>query len=284
MDLARRFIFRANACALGGRMYRPTDQLITSPATSALAVVGGRAEGHARRVRCKPYVSVGEATTRVEGAFDRRAQAVAWTHGRVEEDAMSATSTAFSDVTDLAVSKRLTAGRVSASLVSKSPSGSREAAIRLRRDTTLADVAIDGHPLVITVNRRAFELYDTRSKLRAAADEAAFVKKHGGCFFMQDGVAGRSAPARPRLVDEGGVILATIVSSIRWKDRPHPEATIDGHVVIVPDFGRVFFGEIFITDVSRRLTMIRLRLGSPEGGSVGVSEVETNGSWFPPTS
>ena len=40
--------------------------------------------------------------------------------------------------------------------------------------------------------------------------------------------------------------------------------------------------EIFITDVSRRLTMMRLQLGSPDGGMVAAAEVETNGSWYQP--
>jgi hypothetical protein len=31
--------------------------------------------------------------------------------------------------------------------------------------------------------------------------------------------------------------------------------------------------------VSRRLTMLRLELGSPVGGAVACAEVETNGIW-----
>lgn len=267
MDLSRRFVFRANASALGGRMYRPTDLLITSPASSSLTVVGGRADAKAGRVRCKPYLTTGEAVTRVEGSFDNRAQALAWTRGQVEEDSLSVTSTAFCSVSEIVIGKRLAVGGLRAALRSKSPAGTREASIRMLRETAITDVAIDGYPLVVTINRAAFETYDTQSKLRTAANEDGFVKKHGSCF-----------------VDEGGTIYATIVASMRWKGLPHPEARIEGHVVVIPDFGRVYFGEILITDVSRRLTMMRLRLGSPEGGSVAVTEVETNGSWFPPTS
>ena len=58
-----------------------------------------------------------------------------------------------------------------------------------------------------------------------------------------------------------------------------PGARIDDNSVIVPEFGTMFFGEILITAVERRVSMLRLQLGSPEGGSEVYSEVATNGSW-----
>jgi hypothetical protein len=285
MDLLRRFVFRAHASAIGGRMYRPTDCLLTSPASAALSAAGGLSEARAKRVRCRPYLSAGEVITRVEGGFDDRAQAVAWTHGLVDEDAMSTTTTAFCSVRDLVVGrKRLTVKRLEAGLVSQSAGGSSESSIRLASTTIVEGVAIDGYPLVVTLNRIPFETLDTLSKLRAAAADSAFAKKHGGCFLMTTPIAGRRPPVQPRLADEGGTILATIAGSVQWKRRPHPKARIDGHVVIVPDFGRIHFGEMFITGHSRRLTLMRLQLGSPEGGTGTVTEVETNGSWYPPTS
>ena len=111
------------------------------------------------------------------------------------------------------------------------------------------------------------------------------------------------------------MIYATIVKEIHWTKHKHPTATIDHHTMFVPGFGQIFFGEIFITDVSRRLTMLRLQLGlpdrsaaavageasaavtagedvsflaapaegdAPDGGMVACAEVETNGSWYPP--
>ena len=47
----------------------------------------------------------------------------------------------------------------------------------------------------------------------------------------------------------------------------------------VPDFGKIFFGELLIADMSRRLTMMRLDLGSPLGGSLACGEVQSNGTW-----
>ena len=83
------------------------------------------------------------------------------------------------------------------------------------------------------------------------------------------------------LVQADGTIYASVVRQIRWKGKPYPGATIDHHLVVVPNFGRIYFGEIFISVFSRRLTMLRLQLGSPVGGFAAFSEAESNGSWYP---
>ena len=49
----------------------------------------------------------------------------------------------------------------------------------------------------------------------------------------------------------------------------------------IPELGKIFFGEILVASHSRRLTMLRLDLGSPVGGLLAFSEVETNGTWYP---
>jgi hypothetical protein len=49
-------------------------------------------------------------------------------------------------------------------------------------------------------------------------------------------------------------------------------------VITLNGFGRIFLGEFLITSVSRRLTLLRLALGSEIGGDVACAEVETNGS------
>jgi hypothetical protein len=69
------------------------------------------------------------------------------------------------------------------------------------------------------------------------------------------------------------------VKSITWSAQPFQGATIDNNVVTVPNFGKIFFGELLITDHSRRLTMVRMELGSPSGGEVAVAEVDSNGTW-----
>ena len=71
------------------------------------------------------------------------------------------------------------------------------------------------------------------------------------------------------------------MKELSWVKKKPKTAEIDGHTVVVENFGTLYFGEIFISATSRRLTMFRARLGSPAGGRVASSEVETNGSNYP---
>src|SRR6185436_5304714 len=120
--------------------------------------------------------------------------------------------------------------------------------------------------------------YDTRSKLLTAADDPAFVRASGSSLFMTSPSGGVAAPPAGRLLQGNDTIYATIVKSITWEGQPFAGATIDNNVVIVPNFGKIFFGELLITERSRRLTMVRMELGSPSGGEVAVAEVDSNGT------
>ena len=53
---------------------------------------------------------------------------------------------------------------------------------------------------------------------------------------------------------------------------------------VVPDFGKIYFGEMFIAAHSRRLTMVRFQLGSHDGGEIVAADgdVPTEAP-FPPT-
>jgi hypothetical protein len=82
--------------------------------------------------------------------------------------------------------------------------------------------------------------------------------------------------------EANGTVKCSIVQDIRWDGPANPKATIHDHVVEVEDFGKIYFGEMFIRGDSRRLTMVRCQLGSPDGGEVAAAEGETNGGGWPP--
>ena len=71
------------------------------------------------------------------------------------------------------------------------------------------------------------------------------------------------------------------MKSIRWDGKPFPKSEIHDNMVVLPTFGSVFFGELLISQYSRRLTMVRMALGSDSGGSASAGDVETNGTWSP---
>ena len=280
MEIERRFVFRGNATAVGGRISRPKEIVIESGGASSLTVTGGRSRGRMKRTRFGQFVTVGSATTLAEGLFDDRQKARALTYGRVREGALTSTTIVRSEVRDIVVGAgpRLRVRLLQAALAARSAGRSGEPSIRTQ-DLKIIGVDVDGHTLVVDLDAELFERYDTRAKVLTAADKPAFIRERGASFMIQ--AVARTDGAHALLTQSDGTIYASVVRQIRWKGRPYPRATIDHHQVTIPGFGRLYFGEIFIGAISRRLTMLRLQLGSPVGGVVAFSEVETNGTWYP---
>ena len=137
---------------------------------------------------------------------------------------------------------------------------------------------IGGFKLVVELNTKLFQQYDTLSKLRTAADDPKFVKQNGA-EPVHDGrrpgphdrVAGRA------LRRVAGHIYGTIVRSLKWADKPYPGAVIDGNVITIPDCGQLYFGEIFISALRRRLMMLRLEFCCPQPMMLMCADTEDNG-------
>jgi hypothetical protein len=280
MELGRRFIFRGNAAAFGGRIVRPDDIVLEMPGASSLPVTGGRSVARIGRTQFKEFVSFDSASTFAEGIFDDRQAAIALSNHVLQEDALTTSTRVQAEIRKVVVGSkpRLTVERLAAELRAKSPAGSGEPRITLG-DVIVEGVAIDGFKLRVELERGVFQRYDTHAKLLTAADDPDFVRRHGKHLFMTTNFEGRPAPPSGRLVPGCETIYATIVRTIDWDGPPDPAAQIDHNSVVVKDFGRIFFGEILITSTSRRLTMMRLELGSDAGGTASAADVDINGSW-----
>jgi hypothetical protein len=77
---------------------------------------------------------------------------------------------------------------------------------------------------------------------------------------------------------EGGVILCTLVKSLKVNC---PGVKVDGHVIRVPHFGKIYVGEVLVEHRFKRLSMLHLQLGSPQEGLLNVTETCINGTHFP---
>jgi hypothetical protein len=280
MELKRRFIFHGDAVAIGGRIVRPDDITLDPKCASALTVVGGRTSSNSKGMRFGKWVRFGSASTLAEGLYDNRKQLVALTNGIGRQEDLTATTTVRAELLELVVgvTPQLTVKRLRGSFTANSAVPiDDETVIRSGADLAVDGVAIDGHKLIVELNKTLFREHDTFTKLRRASSDAAFMKEHGTSFLAGATIGGQ--PQGGRLVEVRGTISCSVVRSIRWSGKPYPGATIDGHVVTVPEFGRIYFGELLISRDSRRLTMMRLALGSPFGGEMACSDVQDNGSW-----
>jgi len=282
LKLKPRFLFHANAAAIGGRIARPKDLPIDTPAASSLSAAGGRSTAKADKGRIGDVIQFGSASTFAEGLFDDLGKWAETLCGDSPEDALTATTKVSSEVRNLVVNARatFTAKRINGGFVAKSPKGSGQPSISLDRDTVFEGIALGGYKLIVELHTPVFQRFDTLAKLRTAADTPKFVKEYGASLFMNTAVPGRTAASRQgRFVESGGTIYGTIVKSLRWAGKPYPGAEIDDNVLTIPDCGDIYFGEIYIDDCRRRLTMLRMDLCCPAPMRLMMSDAEDNGGW-----
>jgi hypothetical protein len=284
MDHPLRYVFHSHAAAFGGRIVRPKDIVLEAGGASALLVTGGRSVARLERTQFDEFFTVESANTVAEGFFEDHKAFVEVTHRRALEQTLVAISRARTEVNGLAVGRkpRLTIARIRAELLNRSAGISGQPSIRISKDTVIDGIAIDGFKLRVELNIKPFTQCDTHAKILSAADDPKFVSTAGETLFMSKrfGVE-HPRPVFRKLIRTGSTIYATIVKSIRWDGKHFPKSEIHDNMVVLPGFGRVFFGELLIAQYSRRLTMVRMALGSDAGGSASAGDVETNGSWSP---
>jgi hypothetical protein len=284
MDHPLRYVFHSHAAAFGGRIVRPKDIVLEAKGASALLVAGGRSVAKLQRTTIDEFFEVESANTLTEGFFEDLKGFVDVTNHRAEEQSLTAVSRARAEVNGLAIGRkpRLTIGRIRAELTNRSPGHSGQPSIRIGKDVAIDGISIDGYRLVVELNTRPFLKHDTHAKVLAAADDSKFIEEAGESLFMSKRFAGTAkTPAFRKLIRTGSTIYATIVKSIRWDGKPFPKSEIHDNMVVLPEFGRVFFGELLISEYERRLTMVRMALGSDAGGSAAAGDVSTNGGWSP---
>jgi len=136
----------------------------------------------------------------------------------------------------------------------------------------LEGVRVDGFPLKITLAEDFFNLNNTMSKLAAASASG----KNQQLFFPANPSAHYGYP------NPTHTTKCTVVSAIEWEGTPNPDVTIDGNAIVVPNYGKVFFGEMYVTSCSRRLTMARFQLGSDDGGDGSAADGDGGGQIWPP--
>jgi hypothetical protein len=284
MDNRRRYLFRGNAAAFGGQIVRPNEFLIEAHGASSLPVSGGRSVTRVGPPPANDFFRVESAETVAEGFFEDRGGFRAFTEGQGEQDALVAITNVRVHVKGFQLGNkfRLTVDELHAELNSRSPRASGQPSVRIGK-VALDGVSINGHKLRVTLNTAPFVQCDTHAKLLAAADDPNFVRDSGDALFMRTPRDGAPPPPPTgRLIQADGTIYATIVKSIEWDGAPYPGSRIDGNrVILEPDFGIVYFGELVISEYSRRLTMVRAALGSEGGGSASGGDAESNGTWSP---
>jgi hypothetical protein len=88
----------------------------------------------------------------------------------------------------------------------------------------------------------------------------------------------KNDPKSGKIVKFGdGVVLCSLVEKIETDLEKLPGVEIEGHVIRIPHYGEIALAEVFAKHATRTLTMLRFKLGSPDGGSGTSGGGTTNG-------
>jgi hypothetical protein len=74
-----------------------------------------------------------------------------------------------------------------------------------------------------------------------------------------------------------GYVLCSLVGELQGAK----SGTSFGHVLHVPGFGNIFFGEVVVAPNSYRLTMMRIEMGCLAEGNISAASAFSNGVTFP---
>lgn len=132
-----------------------------------------------------------------------------------------------------------------------------------------------GEPVVTTNGNRIDGLHMGDVEAVVTIDEAPLL--HSGTLD-QFGDYNRSAQRTPGKF--GSYSRSTIVSNIELIGSD-PAITVDGNVIVWKGFGRIILGEIHVKAHERRLTLVRLEMGSDAGGYGDAGDGKTNGEANP---
>jgi hypothetical protein len=279
MEFAARFFARGNAVAAGGYVHRVNKNVIRENiplrcASSSLPVVGGSSESHTGAFRFVHEEFWPDPVLSFASSFTK-----AWhTQDDFEkpEEKRSHTTHVMAGIERVAVGKRLSIERANAYLRSE---------YRHRGPTSVQPVqaeivglVIDDVRFTVTLDTATFQSLDTDRKLRKAYATAKFVKEHGHQFQP-----GPKATAKGQMPETAGYVVVTLVQRITWEGRLPPGAEVDerSNVIGWPDFGQIILGEMLISSDARRLTLVRLELGSPLQAVMAIIETESNGLGAP---
>ena len=279
----RIFLYHANGFALGGRITQPVEQEINSHAATALSIVGGLASAKAESYRLKDLISYRSAHTHISG---------------IQNNETLHSTVVNTVVEDLNILDVITADSVIGRLSSTHEDGQPAKIIPL--GSTFQNLKIAGKPVEVDLFDSLFAQHPTHSSLvdhflgkcQSDAPCAGFHPPSELRYEWGHPVADMPVTLKERLLappipgwqQSGSHLYCNLVRSVR---EPNPSGTVNAspvpysHAIRIPDVGRLYLGELSSSEDTKRLTMIRLELGSPVVGTLAVSALETNGKWFP---
>jgi hypothetical protein len=236
------FRYHAESYAFTGEFIRPIKHLIEVQAGMSLPFLGGYGQNSAENFSIDHLVSFRRGYTHVSGTTGPDGHR---------------TSQATAVVEGLNILDMVTADRIVARLSSDHDPEKREGHI-IAVGSSFDNLRIAGCEVKIQFDHELLLKNETFADL--SKNVARFTK------------SGRIAQ------ENRGVAICSLANSI---DTKCPGVEVEGHMVTVPQFGRIFIAEVISSEGTKSISMLRFELGSPHEGQLLAAGAKTNGTPWP---
>lgn len=250
----RTYIFNGHGHALSGHITQPFDHQIEVQAGMSLPTAGGVGHARVENFRFQEYVSFSAGHTYVAGSKS--------SHGTY-------TTLVTATVEKLNILDVVTADRVVARLASSHKLDELEPRITLL-GSHIENLKIAGSRVHIEFDCDVFQRNTTFDSLKKEFDASPGFRKMASDPFVT------MEPKVP--VDPRGVFLCSLVKELKIDCAGIKPV---GHAFEIPEFGRVYIGEVLAQYGKRTVTMLRVELGCPVVGTMMVSQGAGNGHPLP---
>ncbi len=265
--------YQASAVAIGGFLHRPIRENLPAVAPTCLPSVGGFDSARHERFDFRGLITVDDAYTHVGGSYDERTGS--WT------------TIASSVVKGLSVGHTLFADRIVGQVSVEHPGDGGHPRVSFL-GTHYDALRVGDCDLAPTLNLDLLDDPDNPGAFpkQSHLKDECFLKTVGeeSQKFLQYWIGdkpalpdGKPLPQdgdnTPAAIEDRGNVLSSIVTGIGGECATKSY----GHALYVPHFGYIYLGELSVGPGNFQLTMLRLDLGSPIGGSVAAGQATAGG-------
>jgi hypothetical protein len=286
MTAHRQFHYHASANAFSGILTRPVQRVIEVQAGTSLPSTGGVGSSHVENFRVDEVVSFKRGYSQVSGSAKKENnKTIHTTHATAAIEGLN--------ILDVVTADRIVA-RLSSSFEEPPPGEPKPTEPKPTEGKVLLigskfeNLRIAGYPVDVELDHELFLELGTFSAVRNTwKPKDSKLRQMAGETHKAFGLNEKTLP--DQLEPDGGM-FGSIVKEVHFKDPgfgsrhgefKHPGVERLGrHAYYVVDFGKIFLGEILCQHGRKTLTMLRIELGSPNGGSFTGPEGSSNG-WPP---
>jgi hypothetical protein len=264
--------YHAHGHGFSAQFGRPLQHTVEVQAASSLPITGGHGASRVDNFKFNEIVSFKAAYSHVSGSRD-------------EHDG-SHTSLVTATVEGLNVLDVVTSDRIVARLAAHHLPGKEEPSI-IPLGSKFENLRIAGCPVEIELDCELFCECDTHGEFKKRFEKDKKFRELVEERFLW-GKLEKDIPefiqkrynwaGQKGLPESHGVVLCSLVKNV---ETTCPGVKRYGHVLVVPQFGRVFLAELFLKQSQRTLVMVRLELGSPVSGDLTVAQAINNGHTWP---